>query len=197
MHGSGQDFDNRRGLRRRLRLTGGALGEAAAADVFQRKIRPALGFTDFVDLHDVWMLQRRDGLRLGAESSQRIRIAQFVGVNHLQGDESVEPNLSGLEDDAHSAPPQLAENVVPRHGRDGLLRRGRRREFNIERGGALDRTLAGAQNEFVPPQANGRSVGLGRLTIRGWRRAVQGDRMARGTSYGASGLIKVYVISAP
>ena len=70
------------------------VAEAAAGAEFQRKVRFALVFADFVDLDDVEMLQAGDGLRLRAEASQ----FRFAGMTAREKD------LSELAAKAESAP---------------------------------------------------------------------------------------------
>jgi hypothetical protein len=56
MNGPGQDFNQPRRFPLRLRCAGNLVIEAAAGNVLQREKRPAVVFTDLVDLDDVGML---------------------------------------------------------------------------------------------------------------------------------------------
>ncbi len=70
VHGAGQGLDEPgRGLHR-LRLAGELLGQAAAVDVFQHQVGPAVVLAHLVDLHDVRMLQPGDRAGLGAEPAR-------------------------------------------------------------------------------------------------------------------------------
>ena len=112
VHGAGQGFDQRGGVARRQRGAVELLRQAAAVDVFQREVRQAFVLADFVDLHDVRVLQARDGFGFGAESSPLVRRGVLAGQDHLQGDDAVERDLPGLVDDAHAAAAELAEDFV-------------------------------------------------------------------------------------
>ncbi len=69
---------------------------------------------DVEDLDDVGVLELGDGLGLGEEADGGLAPAWVPGQDHLQGDGAVEPDLSGLVDDAHAAAAQLALDLVAR-----------------------------------------------------------------------------------
>ena len=87
--------------------------------------------------------------------AKRVGVSQLLGLDQLQGDEPIELYLAGLEHDAHAAAAQFAENFVAGNGRR-LLGRWPRREPEVKRGPGLDRAVAGAEAELVPPQPDGR-----------------------------------------
>ena len=60
LHGPRQHFDKLRRQTRRLRRAVEVLGQAAAGDVLQDKIRSAGNVADIVNLNDIRMLQPRD-----------------------------------------------------------------------------------------------------------------------------------------
>jgi hypothetical protein len=60
-------------------------------------------FADFVDLHDVRMLQSGDGLGLEAEAFELLRVRMRTGQNHLKRDQALEVHLPGSVHNAHAA----------------------------------------------------------------------------------------------
>ena len=101
--------------------------EAAAVEVLQLEEGQAVGLADVVDLHDVGVLQPRDGLGLGQESDDRLGVGMGTGQDHLEGARAVEADLPGPVDDAHAAAAQLAQDLVALDDRDRPLSRSRRR----------------------------------------------------------------------
>ena len=69
-HRPGQQIDEPGRLFGRLRDAVDFAGQAAAVDVFQRKVGPTALFSDLINLHDVRVLDARDRLGLGAEAAQ-------------------------------------------------------------------------------------------------------------------------------
>jgi hypothetical protein len=69
-------------------------------------------FAECVDLDNVGVVQTGDGLRLGEEPTGLLRPGVVACQDHLQGDEAVEPNLTGLVNDAHAAAAQLAKELI-------------------------------------------------------------------------------------
>ncbi len=69
------------------RRPGGAVqpvGQAAALDQLQGEVRQAVALADLVNLHDIRVLQARDGLGLGAEARQLVRPRVAAGEDHLE-----------------------------------------------------------------------------------------------------------------
>jgi hypothetical protein len=84
---------------------------------------------DRVDLHDVRVLQGRDGSCLGLETRPLLRSGVRPGQDHLQRHQAVQAQVAGLVDDAHRAAAQLAQHLVavnrrqrPGTGGDGVGR---------------------------------------------------------------------------
>ena len=82
------------------------------------------------------MAQRGDRLGFDLEAGD----LNFVGIgaaDHLQGDEPVEPAMTGLVDDAHSTPAELAQDFVVRRlaggSAAGLGRRRPPKSFEVRR----------------------------------------------------------------
>ena len=116
---------------------GQLLVEAAAGTELQREEGTTLMLSDFVDLHNVGMLQAADRLRLGAEPRQVVGSGVGAGQDHLERDEAIESDLAGLVDDAHAAPAQLAQDFITGNLNDGPGRRGGAltRRFEVVRTG--------------------------------------------------------------
>ena len=70
-----------------------------------------LVFAHFVDLHDVRMLQARDGFGLGAKTRELVGSGVAAGENHLQRDQAFEACLAGAVNHAHAAAAENAEDL--------------------------------------------------------------------------------------
>ena len=126
LHGDGQRFHQLGALGRGQRLSLKFLRKAAAGTVFQSEAREAVQLVDFVDLHDVGVLQACHGFRFGSEASQAVGIGVGTLQDHLEGHDTVELQMPSLVNDAHAAAAQDTENLEARHnwqGRRRLLQR--------------------------------------------------------------------------
>ena len=94
------------------RAVGQALGEALALDEAHREIMLALVLADLVDRHDARMVEVGGGLGLGVEPLDVGLVGELAGEDHLERDRPVEAHLPGLEDDAHAAAGDLADDLV-------------------------------------------------------------------------------------
>jgi hypothetical protein len=63
---------------------------------------------------DVWVVQRRGGLRFAHESSAKLKILNRPKRQELERDRPVELGVLGLVDDAHAALAELVEDAVVR-----------------------------------------------------------------------------------
>src|SRR5438477_374209 len=79
--------------------------------------------------------QAGDGFGLDLEAEAVLRRGVGAGQEHLEGDDAVELQVAGLVDDAHAAAPQLAEDLVARHGRQRPPGGGGRGEGLVAEGG--------------------------------------------------------------
>ena len=80
VNGAGQDGDDLGRLARRLRRARQLLRQAAALDVFQRQIGALrLDPADFVDLHNVRMLEAGERFALALEALQQVRPGVSAG----------------------------------------------------------------------------------------------------------------------
>ncbi len=68
---------------------------------------------DFVDVHDVGVLQPGGRLGLAAEPRQVLRRGVLPCQNHLEGDDAVQALLAGAIHHAHAPPAQHAQDFVP------------------------------------------------------------------------------------
>ena len=66
------------------------LRQTARVDEFQGEVRQAVLLADFVDLHDVRVLQAGDGFRFALEASALRRPSMPAGQDHLQRDLTLE-----------------------------------------------------------------------------------------------------------
>src|SRR5262245_2299484 len=81
----------------RLTRKGAALDEAHGV------VLPALVLADFVDRHDVRMIQVGGGFRLRPEAGNVSWCGQCSMDDHLERDEAIETDLPGLVDHSHAA----------------------------------------------------------------------------------------------
>jgi hypothetical protein len=71
---------------------------------------------DFVDRANVGMIECRCGRGFTSETLQCLRVLRHIVGQELQGDETTEPGILGLEDDTHPAAAQLLDDSVVRDG---------------------------------------------------------------------------------
>ena len=101
--------------RARLRRAVEVLGQAAAGNVLQDKIRPAGNVADIVNLNDIRMLQPCDDSASARKraSSFSPACAQFRASSTPR---CAATQVAGLEDDAHAASPEDSDDFVAWHG---------------------------------------------------------------------------------
>src|SRR5207248_2883617 len=97
--------------------TGDLAGEVPAGHELQGEEGVAVVLADFIDLHDVRVVQPGYRLGLQPEAVELLTAGVGPGEDHLQGHEPLELLLPGLVDDTHTAPAQLAKDFIARHGR--------------------------------------------------------------------------------
>ena len=95
--------DRRRVLRRERPGGGDPLAQIVAVDEPHGDVRPSVALAVVVDRDDVGVLDRRRGTRLAQEALANAWIAEQPGRDDLQRDGTVETQLRGLVDDAHTA----------------------------------------------------------------------------------------------
>ena len=99
----------------RLRLAVNQLAERSAFDELERDVQTVVVLEDVEDLHDVRMLQLRDGFGFGPEAIGFRRRGMCSGEQPLERDQPAQPLMPSLIDDRHTAPPQQLHDVVARH----------------------------------------------------------------------------------
>ena len=77
-----------------------------------REIMLALVLADLEDRHDARMVEVGRRLGLDVEAADVGLVGELAGEDHLQRHRPVEAHLPGLEDDAHAAAGQLADDLV-------------------------------------------------------------------------------------
>ena len=112
LDGLGDPAHQRGGLAGRQRAVGQALGEALPLDEAHREVMLALVLADLVDRHDARMVEVGGRLGLGVEPLDVGLVGELAGEDHLERDGPVEAHLPGLEDDAHAAAGDLADDLV-------------------------------------------------------------------------------------
>ena len=86
--------------------------EIAALDELHGEVVLPFMLADFVDGHDVRMIQPRRRLRLALKAGDLLRRGELPGPDALQGDDAIEADLPGLVDDAHAAAADLLQQFV-------------------------------------------------------------------------------------
>ena len=117
LHGPGQLLDEHGRLSRRQRRAGQLAGQAAAVADTPGEERQAVVLADLVDLHDIGMLQRGDGLGLGRKRDRSSGPAWPPARIIFRATTRFKARLPGLVDDAHAAAAQLAQHLVAGQGR--------------------------------------------------------------------------------
>ena len=114
VHGPGQRLDDPRRVLDGLRFAGDPLGQAASLEELQREIRQAVVLADLEDLDDVGVVDGSDGAGLGLEAGQVVWLCTGAGLDHLQRDQALEPEMPRLVHDPHAAGAQHAQDLVAR-----------------------------------------------------------------------------------
>ncbi len=132
VHGLGQRAHQPGRRPRRPGVAAEPGSKATAVHELQGEIRPTLGLADLIDLNDVRVLQACDGLGLDAKTGAAPRVGLRAREHHLQGDDAVQVDLTGLVNDSHAAAAQRGEDLVARdlddRRRGGGRARSRRRK---------------------------------------------------------------------
>ena len=108
----GDLHQQRGGLAWRQRSVGDLLRQALPLDEAHREIMLALVLADLEDRHDPRMIEVGRRLGLGMEAPDVGLVGELAGQDHLECDGPVEAHLPGLEDDAHAAAGDLADDLV-------------------------------------------------------------------------------------
>ncbi len=115
-----------------MRLAADPLRETPSRHELKREVREPFIVAVFVDLDNSRVLDLRDGAGLGMESSDLLRRGMRAGQDHFQRDQSIQPQMPGFVDDAHPAPADLGDDLVPWHSRRRRPRpTARRRDLHI------------------------------------------------------------------
>ena len=88
--------------------------EAAAFDIFQGKIWPAIGLADFMDRDDMRVIQDRGRAGLSSEPSHPLGIALKGTGQQLQRDAATEPQVNGEVHLPHAAATEQAHDLEMR-----------------------------------------------------------------------------------
>lgn len=73
-------------------------------------------FANLVDRADVRVIQGGRGMRLAAESFERLRVLGYIFGQEFQSDESTKFGVLSLVHHTHTAAAQLLDNAVVRDG---------------------------------------------------------------------------------
>ena len=108
----GDGLDERCSALHRQRPIADEVGEILTLDVVHREVVVAFVFADFVDGHNVRMLQFGGGFGFGLETLDEFLAGVGTGQNHFQGDDAVEARLPRLIHDTHAAVGDFFEQLV-------------------------------------------------------------------------------------
>ena len=169
--------------------------QAGARNELHDEIVQTVLFARAIDLDNVRMVQPGSGAGLAAEALDRFRAQQEVTGQHLQCDAAAQRNLFGLENNAHAAATDLADNAVVTQ-----LAGNRPVRMSVQRGRACrrrpaqpgndriaqllqrrHRLFAGGAQVQMPPQfaqfrLGQRAQDEGRQVFRGWAHGLGHDR---------------------
>ncbi len=148
VHGAGQRDQQFGGAAGIVQVAvGNETGKTAAFEQPHAEVLDAVVLTDFIERHDVGVVQVGGGLRLDAEPLDEFGRGQAAGQDHLEGDKTVQTDLPGLVDHAHGAAGDFLDQFVI---------------AEIAQGGAGGRRSHGLPEQALGTQA-GRGVMLQRL----------------------------------
>src|SRR3954447_5745057 len=115
LDGPRQGFDELSSRTYLLWLAPEALIQAAASDELEDKVRSAFGLAHIVNLHNVGMLQAREGGSFCAQTCQVLRLGVKSAQNHLQRHNALKSDLPSPIDDPHAAAADFFDDFVARH----------------------------------------------------------------------------------
>ena len=121
MYGAGQHGCQFGRLAGGQRLSGKARRKALPLDILHDEKGMLALLADLVDLNDVRVLQERHGLGLPQEPPPLLFPDRTVRQDGLDGHDSPQGDLPGLEHDAHAATAQFLQDLVLRDNRPGIL----------------------------------------------------------------------------
>ncbi len=127
MDGAGErGQEHRRLARREGRLpVGQPLRQGGALHQLHRQEVPAVVLSDFVDGHDVGMVEAGGGAGFGLKAGDAFRGAFLPGFNQFQGDQPPQAALPSPIHDAHAAARDFPEQLVIAEAVPGGRRRNR------------------------------------------------------------------------
>jgi hypothetical protein len=115
MDGAGERLEQRRRLIS-AEASFAQLGrQAAARNVLEGTERSAIVLADFVDGHDIRMLELRDRLRLDAKSLQLIVFGVGPAANQLERHGPLQLGVMREVHDAHPTPAKFLFDAIPRN----------------------------------------------------------------------------------
>ena len=117
------------------------IGEGAAIDVAHGEVMGAFVFAEFVDGNDVRVLELGRGGGFGVETMDEIPARGGSAGEELEGDDAVDAELAGFEDDAAAAAAEFFEEFVI--GEKAAFGEG------FDRGGSGEEGVGGAQPEAM------------------------------------------------
>ncbi len=116
-----QLIDHRHGLGGRERAVFENRGKVSAAHEAHDQIGRVRLAPVVVQRDDVWMLERRDDLCLGLETTDEGRIVGEIGTDDLDRHLTTDRGLVGAVGRARRTRADLFPQLVPTHGRPGLV----------------------------------------------------------------------------
>ena len=121
VNGQRQIRNQQRAVLWRHAMLSGMFGKCSVFQQFHRKEGNALMLSDFVDLHDSRMSQRRAGLSFCQKPHDLFLCRELRIQNQLQRDRAIELRLSRPIDNAHAAAAELSFDAIAgnfRYARD-------------------------------------------------------------------------------
>src|SRR5882762_2354872 len=96
-------------------MSGDHVLQRQAIQILHGNERLPILLTDVVNRADVWMVQRRGGLRFALETGEGLRVSSDLIGQELQRNEAMQPSILGLVDHTHAATAQLLQDAVVRN----------------------------------------------------------------------------------
>ena len=110
-------------------------GQVAAVDELHAEVVVAVVLTDFVDRHDVRVVEVRGGLGLEPEALKVVGSGEAAGTHHLERERAVQAHLAGLVDHSHTPLGDDLDQLVVAEIADARFTRGLFAGVDVRRAG--------------------------------------------------------------
>ena len=119
IQGLGDLTRDRQGVFQRNRATSDPIGQGVALDQLEDQRVGLAAVLESINRRDVWMVERRQHLRLPAEAGEALRLQRECRSNHFQRDVAIELGIARAIHLAHAAGAERGENLIRAEARAG------------------------------------------------------------------------------